>query len=518
VLPPSTTNIYKFVSLCQQQNGSEETELLDRLAALLKIQTEITGGFVKEYFLSVLDCLRRKVDYADIRILDESTREIQVKNGEVNPVHDRNAGYGIRVMHKGSWGFASSCVFEAARVQKTAEEAIEIAVASATLMKEKVDLSEVEAAIDSYETPRTKDPFEIPFEDKVALLLECDRVMRRHRGVKVAEGWLEFHNTKKNFMSTEGSRIEQLIVMSGGGISCQAEKNGDVQTRSFSDYGTRGYEFIESMNLPKESERLAEEASQLLAAPECPCVSTTLLLGGSQLALQLHESCGHPIELDRVLGTEAGFYGTSFLTLDKVGKFRYGSEQVTITADATLSGGLGSFAYDDEGVRAQRTVIVDEGIFKGYLTSRETTKKLGQRSNGCMRASSWSRIPLIRMTNVNLEPGDWPLEELMADTKEGILMDTTKSWSIDDRRLNFQFGCEIAWEIRGGKPVRMLKNPVYTGITPQFWGSCDAVSDRKHWRIWGVPNCGKGEPEQTMPVGHGVAPARFRGVQVGVKR
>jgi len=473
---------------------------------------------VKERFLGVLDYLKRKVDYADIRILDESTQEIRVKNGEVNPVHDRNRGYGIRVMRKGSWGFASSCVFDRARVQKTAKEAMEIAGASATLRKEKVEMSEIEVAVDSYEMPSIKDPFEVPFEEKVSLLLDCDRVMRQHRDVKVAEGWLEFRKTKKDFMSTEGARIEQLIVMSGGGISCQTKRGGDVQNRSFSDYGTRGYEFIESMNLPKESERLREEASQLLVAPECPCESSTLLLGGSQLALQIHESCGHPIELDRVLGTEAGFYGTSFLTLDKVGKFRYGSEHVTITADATLAGGLGSFAYDDEGVRAQRTVIVDKGIFKGYLTSRETTKNLGQRSNGCMRASSWSRIPLIRMTNVNLEPGDWPLEGLIGDTEKGILMDTTKSWSIDDRRLNFQFGCEIAWEIRRGKLVRMLKNPVYTGITPQFWSSCDAVCDRKHWRIWGVPHCGKGEPEQTIPVGHGVAPARFRGVQVGVKR
>lgn len=470
---------------------------------------------MRDHFLDVLDNLKKSVNYADIRILDESIQEIHMKNGEVNLVENRDRGYGIRVLYKGSWGFASSSIFSPEKIESTATEALEIARASATLRKDKVILSEAEPVVDSYRTPLTKNPFRVSLDRKLALLLECDRVMRQHKNIKVAEAWLEFRNTKKVFMSTERTEIEQLIVMSGGGLSCQAVGDREIQTRSFSDYGTQGYEFIETMNLPRESERLGEEAIQLLSAPECPSEKTTLILGGSQLALQIHESCGHPIELDRVLGTEAGFYGTSFLTLEKLGKFRYGSEYVTITADATCLGGLGSFAYDDEGIRAQRIVIVDKGIFKGYLTSRETAQRIAQRSNGCMRASSWARIPLIRMTNINLEPGEWALEELIADTKEGIFMDSNKSWSIDDRRLNFQFGCEIAWEIKNGKRVRMLKNPLYTGITPQFWSSCDGVCDRKHWRIWGVPHCGKGEPGQSMPVGHGVAPARFRDVQVG---
>lgn len=473
---------------------------------------------MKEHFLDVLSYLKKAVDYADIRILDESTQEMHVKNGEVNLVHNRNLGYGIRVLHKGSWGFASSSIFDSGRIEKTAKEALEIARASAILRKEKVGLSEIEPIIDSYRTSLKKDPFQISLDEKLALLLKCDELMKQHENIKVTQSWLDFRKAKKFFMNTEGASIEQLIVMSGGGVSCQACRNGEIQNRSFSDYGTRGYEFVESMDLPKEGERLREEVVQLLSAPECPCKDTTLILGGSQLALQIHESCGHPIELDRVLGTEAGFYGTSFLTIDKPGKFRYGSEYVTITADATILGGLGSFAYDDEGVKAQRTVIVDRGTFMDYLTSRETAEKIGQQSNGCMRASSWSRIPLIRMTNVNLEPGEWTLEGLIGETKEGVFMDATKSWSIDDRRLNFQFGCEIAWEIKNGKLVRMLKNPVYTGITPQFWCSCDGVCGKNYWRVWGVPNCGKGEPEQSMPVGHGVAPARFRNVEVGVRR
>jgi TldD protein len=219
-----------------------------------------------------------------------------------------------------------------------------------------------------------------------------------------------------------------------------------------------------------------------------------------------------------VLGTEAAFAGTSFLTTDKLNSFRYGSDVVNITADATIPGGLGTFGYDDEGVPAQATPVVRNGLFMGYLTSRETATALGQRSNGAMRASGWNRIPLIRMTNVSLEPGAWTLEGLIADTKEGLYMETNKSWSIDDRRLNFQFGTEVAREIKNGKLGDLVKNATYTGITPQFWGGCDAVCNRDHWVVWGTPNCGKGQPEQVAHTGHGAAPARFRNVQIGVMK
>jgi TldD protein len=234
------------------------------------------------------------------------------------------------------------------------------------------------------------------------------------------------------------------------------------------------------------------------------------------MALQVHESCGHPIELDRVFGSEASYAGTSFLTPDKVGGFRYGSDLVNLTADATLPGGCGSFGYDDEGVPAQRTPIVERGLFEGYLTSRETAARLGWKSNGSMRADGWNRMPLVRMTNVNLEPGDWALDEMIEDMRDGLYFESTKSWSIDDRRLNFQFATEIGWEVKDGSLGGMLRNPTYQGVTPEFWGRCDAIGNRDHWRLWGVLNCAKGEPMQLMHVGHGAAPTRFSKVRVGV--
>jgi TldD protein len=306
-------------------------------------------------------------------------------------------------------------------------------------------------------------------------------------------------------------------------------EKGEVQKRSYPnsfarDQRQEGWEVLLEMDLPGNAPRIGEEAVALLSADPCPSGVTTVILGATQLALQVHESCGHPIELDRVFGTEASYAGTSFLTPEKLDGFRYGSDIVNLTADATIPGGLGTFGWDDEGIPAQSVPIVRAGMFCGYLTSRETAQQLRdiagdgvpQSSGGAMRADGWNRIPLIRMTNVNLEPGEWEFDDLVADTDEGIYMELNKSWSIDDKRLNFQFGTEIAYEIKNGKMGRMLKNATYTGITPQFWASCDAICNANHWRVWGTPNCGKGQPGQVAHTGHGTAPARFRNIRVGL--
>jgi TldD protein len=254
----------------------------------------------------------------------------------------------------------------------------------------------------------------------------------------------------------------------------------------------------------------------LHSAEQCPEGEFDLMLDSSQLGLQIHESIGHPIELDRVLGSEANYAGMSFLTLDQLRRLRYGSPIVNVVCDARPEHGpgLGTFAFDDEGVPAHRTPIITNGLFTGYMTSRETAAAVGEaRSNGCMRADGWARIPMIRMTNVSLEPGAQSLDEVF--DADGIYMETNRSWSIDDKRYNFQFGCEIGWEIRGGRRVRMFKNPSYSGISTEFWNACEAIADRRHWTLWGVPNCGKGQPEQVMGTGHGASPARFRKIKVG---
>ncbi|MBI4496116.1 MAG: TldD/PmbA family protein [Deltaproteobacteria bacterium] len=460
--------------------------------------------------------------YADIRLVRRRREEIEVKNGNVEALeNDEDQGFGIRVLFRGAWGFACSSRVDRKEMERALAQALKIARASSRIKGKEVRFPPAPPVVDRYRAPISRDPFAVSPAEKIGLLLGADERMRRNRKVKISEAFLGSYRTEKTFASTEGSRIEQEIVECGGGIAATAIEGGEVQVRSYpnsfrGNFATRGYEWIEELKIQDQAERVAEEAGQLLSAPPCPSRTTTLILDSSQLALQIHESIGHPIELDRILGTEASYAGTSFLKPEMPGNFRYASDEVNIVADATVPGGLGTFGYDDEGVRARRVPILSRGLLVNFLTSRETAHLFGQESNGTMRADGWNRIPLIRMTNINLEPGEWTLERMIEETEEGLFLCTNRSWSIDDRRVNFQFGTEIGWEIRGGKLGGMVKNPTYTGITPQFWKSCDAVGNRNSWRMWGTPNCGKGEPGQVAHVGHGTAPARFRMVRVGV--
>jgi TldD protein len=387
----------------------------------------------------------------------------------------------------------------------------------------RADIGPPQSVSGSYRTLVQTDPFAVSLDDKIALLIRANETMNAVPNIVAAEGNIYCQREDKIFASTEDAYIEQELYETGCGLEATAVEEGEVQNRSYPNsvgrhQGTEGWEFIERYDLAGNAQRVAEEASALLRAKTMSPGTATVILDASQVALQIHESCGHPIELDRVLGTEAAFAGMSFLTTDKLGSFMYGSEHVNMTADATIPGGLGTFGFDDEGVAAQSTPIVRDGLFVGYLTSRETAASLGQRSNGAMRASGWNRIPLIRMTNVSLEPGAWTLADMIADTDDGVYMETNRSWSIDDKRLNFQFGTEIGREIKHGKLGDLIKNPTYTGITPRFWGSCDAIARRDEWVVWGTPNCGKGQPEQVAHTGHGASAARFRNVQVGVMK
>lgn len=462
--------------------------------------------------------------YADMRIVSTVGQSLVVKNGIVEAMSMGDSiGFGVRVIANGAWGFASSSTLNAAEVDRVTALAVQIARASALTRRKPVVLAPARPVVATYTSPVKIDPFGVSLDDKVALLLEASAAMQKPAAIRVARSNMVCLRVHKIFASSEGSYIEQTVTETGGGIECSAVSEGDVQKRSYPNsfgrhQGTVGYELILDMDLAGHGEQLAEEAVALLSAKQCPSGVTTVILGGTQLALQVHESCGHPIEIDRVFGTEASYAGTSFLTTDKLGSFRYGSDIVNITADATLPGGLGTFAYDDEGVPAQSRPIVRNGIFVGYLTDREYAAELGQLSGGAARADGWNRIPIVRMTNINLEPGDWTFDALVADTDDGIYMEMNKSWSIDDKRLNFQFGTEIAYEIKNGKMGALLKNATYTGMTPQFWAGCDAICNKDHWNVWGTANCGKGQPSQTAHVGHGTAPARFRNVRVGVMK
>jgi TldD protein len=466
----------------------------------------------------------RGASYGDVRLMHIRHRDLTTKNGRVGTLaQSESVGIGIRVLANGAWGFASTDKLTREGVASCAAEAVAIAKASALAKRGDVEMVPEAPYVDSWQAPLKKDPFEIPLETQLDLLLRADAAMRKVRGVTLTETDMQFRKVESWFASSIGSRIHQRKLISGCGIAATSFQGSEIQKRSYPNsfggqYALAGYELVESLDLVGAAPRVAEEAVALHSAAQCPEKVATLLLDGSQLGLQIHESVGHPIELDRVLGQEANFAGTSFLTLDKLDKLKYGSEIVNVVADARLQHGpgLGTFAYDDEGVPAQSTDIIKAGQFRGYLSSRETAKLIGlNRSSGTMRTESWNRLPIIRMTNISLLPGCGSPADLIASTDEGIWMETNRSWSIDDRRYQFQFSTEIAWEIKNGKKTRLLKNPSYSGITTEFWNSCDAICGQDHWTLWGTPNCGKGQPMQTMGTGHGAAPARFRNVKMG---
>ncbi len=479
---------------------------------------------MRQAAIEALDAaVRQGASYADVRAEESRRRILVTKNGRIAQVLAlETLGLGVRVIAGGCWGFAASDDLSADGIGLTARRAVEIARASARAQPRDVVLAPEPSYEAAWSSPCRIDPFAMPVESQLGHLLAVDRELRRVGGVTLAQASMEFRRTRQVFVSSAGSAIEQTRTITGAGFTALSFKGDEIQKRSYPNsfggqYQLKGYELVEELELVENAPRVAEEAVALHAAAQCPEGRFTVILDSSQLALQIHESIGHPIELDRVLGWEANYAGTSFLTLDQLNRLRYGSEIVNVVCDARLEHGpgLGTFAFDDEGVPARRTAIITNGLFTGYMTSRETAPMVGAaRSNGTMRAEGWNRMPLIRMTNVSLLAGQQTLEEVF-DVPHAIYMETNKSWSIDDKRYHFQFGCEIAWEVRDGRRVRMLKNPTYSGISTEFWNSCEAIAGAEHWVLWGVPNCGKGQPEQVVGTGHGASPARFRQIRVG---
>jgi len=480
---------------------------------------------VKEVIATALNAAQLAgASYADVRIVDISSESILVTGGRVEAIEQSSSfGMGVRALVNGAWGFAAASGVSASKASDLAKQAAAIARSSAIVQRGPLRLAELKPETGIWIGSALKDPFDVLLEDKLALLFAADEALRAQAQVSITKASCSCHRFHKWFGSTEGTLTEQSWTETGAGIEAYAVSGGEVVTRSYPNsfgggWAQAGWEHVEGLGLAEEAPRVAQEAAALLSAAECPRGTCDLIIGGSQMALQVHESVGHPLELDRVLGEEAAFAGTSWVGLGDLGALHYGSDHMTVSADATIPGSLGTFGWDDEGVPAQRELLIDRGMLTGFLSSRETAPEIGRASNGCMRADGWNRIPLVRMTTVSLEPGTWDFDDLVADTEHGLYVETNNSWSIDDRRLNFQFGCEIGWEIENGKLGRMIKMPNYTGITPEFWASCDAVCSEKHWDVWGLANCGKGEPMQVAHVAHGAAPARFRNVAVGVGR
>jgi TldD protein len=464
-------------------------------------------------------------EWGDIRVAIVEREILGVRNGEINELEqDETTGFGVRVMVDGAWGFASGFDLVPEEIDRVSNLAVALAKAGKHAGPGRHRWADEPAWRDRWTSTWMIDPFAVPLERKLDLLMRADSILREKPEITATSCSMNFRRETQVFLSTAGARIDQIVLRSGAGISATAHKDGETQVRSYpaamgGQFMAVGYELVESIDLVGHAEQVREEAIQLLTADDCPIADKDIILSGDQIALQIHESVGHATELDRVKGWEANMAGTSFVNTEKLTDgFRYGSDIVNLVADATVPGGLATVGYDDDGVRSQRWHIVQDGIFTGYQTSRDTAHfEENARSRGCSRAEGPGHVPIVRMCNLSLSPGTWDFDDLIADTEDGIYMERLKSWSIDQQRMNFQFTSEWGREIKNGKLGRIFKNPTYQGLTPEFWGACDAICDASHWNLWGEIYCGKGQPMQTAEMSHGAAPSRFRKQAVGVR-
>src|SRR5438132_3658127 len=456
-------------------------------------------------------------EYGDIRFLASTTQTIRGEDRHIASIREtEDRGFGIRVLYHGAWGFAASSVLSLEEVPRVAESAIDIAKGSASLASEKVKLADEPIHRDRVVTARRVDPFAVAIEHKTALLLETMEYVHRQPGIVRSSASLWARQDRKLFVSTEGSRLEFDLLAVNGDFDATAVHDGRFASRSFNTpYLRMGYELIEDANFLAEAPRIASQAVEKVKAPTTEPGLYDLVLDPEHLSLTMHESCGHSSELDRALGYEANYAGTSFLTTEKRGTFRYGSPHVNLVADNCEPKTLAATGYDDDGVACQQWDIVRDGIFVGYCTNREVAPKIGEtRSRGSNRADSWGSVPIVRIANIGLEPGTATLDELFAEVKRGIFIEGHGSYSIDQRRYNFQFGGDAFWLIENGKRTHMVRDVIYHGITPEFWGSCDGVADRSHRRQYGFITCGKGQPGQSGWMTHAASHARFRNVNV----
>ncbi len=459
--------------------------------------------------------------YADCRCVEIREESLSYTDGVPEAVSEStDIGFGVRVLADGAWGFFGSSVLSEKEARRAAELAVKIGRASAKLNKEPLALAPVSAYVDNFSSRFKTDPFTVPLKEKLDYLANLDSLMAKRSEINSRGAHVDFRKTTSYFASTVGSKIHQNLIHSGVGIELGIKKSRrESYTRSFpqngGQYESKGYELLGEIDFAKELNRLSDEAVALSAAAECPSITTALVLESSVVGLVIHELVGHPLELDRVFGSERNFSGTSFATTDQLDKLHYASEIVNFVSDATDPAGLGSYGYDDEGVKARRVELIKNGLLVGYLSSRETAQRISRESSGAMRADGWGNIPIIRMNNTNIIPGKSTLEDLFAAANDGLYMSTISSWSPSDDRSSFEFGCEIAWEIKGGKLGQIYRNPTFSGKTVDFWNSVAAIGDESTYKVWGTPNCGKGQPGQNARTGQGGAALLVLNVKAG---
>ena len=485
---------------------------------------------LKELAAFALERARKAgASYADVRINRYRSQTVTLRSqpdfstGALNHVpsvsDSESFGFGLRVLAQGSWGFSASPRVTKEEIARAAKEAVEIARANAPLRLQPVKLVPVKAQTGVYRTPITKDPFTVPVPEKLALLRAANDEVKKVKGVFSAFSVVAQRAEHRLFASTDGSVLEQHVFQMAPELNATAvEKGRKTKSRTYRPHAvTAGYEAVERAKLAAEGRRVGEEVVNHLKAPSVKAGKKDLVLLPTHLGLTIHESIGHSTELDRALGYEANFAGTSFLTPEKLGKFRVGAEMVSFHGDRTRPESLSTCGWDDDGVATSEFPIIDKGIFVGYQTIRDQAHLVGaEASTGCCYADSYASVPFQRMPNVWLLPAAQPvtLAQLISGVDDGVLIDGRGSYSIDQQRYNFQFGGDAFWEIKHGKVGAMIADVAYQSRTPDFWQSCDGLGGQDTWQNVGLNADGKGQPQQLNAMSHGCPPGRFRGINV----
>jgi TldD protein len=463
--------------------------------------------------------------YADVRIGRYRRQAISTREQRVSSVSDNESyGLGVRTLVNGCWGFAATSVMTRPSAQTAARDAVAMSRAARAVQRHPVELAPAAAVTGTWMTPVRRDPIDVPLEEKISLLLAANQAALKVKGVRYASSSLAALREVKTLVTSEGTNVTQTFIRIGPEFSATAIGSGDFQVyeHELAPRG-EGWEYFESLDLPGNAERWASVAAEKLTAKSVEAGEYDLILEPTNLWLTIHESIGHPTELDRAIGQEANYAGTSFIAPpDKtIGKLRYGPDFMNVQADRTQEGSLSRVAWDDEGVPADRWLIVEKGIFKDYQTTREQVKWIQhltgvKHSHGCSFAESWDAVQFQRMPNISLLPGerDLTVNDIIAATDRGILIRNRGSWSIDHQRYNFQFSGQAFYEIRNGKIAGMLRDVAYQANTPVFWNSMDMIGGKSSYWLGGAFNDGKGEPSQINSVSHGCPPARFRKVTI----
>jgi TldD protein len=463
--------------------------------------------------------------YADARVGRYRRQTIQTRERQVASVaDDESYGIGIRTLVDGCWGFAATSTMTRTGVQNAAREAVTLSRAARSVQRRPVELAPVAAVTGTWITPVRRDPIDVPLEEKIALLLRANEAALKVKSVRFVSSGFHLLREVKTLVTSDGTNVTQTFIRVGPYFEATAIATGDFQSyeEELAPRG-EGWEYIESLDMPNNAERWASVAAEKLTSKTVEAGQYDLILDPTNLWLTIHESIGHPTELDRAIGQEANYAGTSFVAPPEktIGKLKYGPQFMNVQADRTQPGSLSRVAWDDEGAPADQWLVIDRGVFKDYQTTREQARWIQHltgvaRSHGCSFAESWNAVQFQRMPNISLLPGerDITLDDIVTATDRGIVIKNRGSWSIDNQRYNFQFSGQSYHEVRNGKIVGMLRDVAYQSNTPVFWNSMDMVGGKSSYWLGGSFNDGKGEPAQTSSVSHGCPPCRFRNVTI----